>query len=161
MELLNQNSLAGTIDALDDVFFHKKALSGTDRTRIAEWIASRHGQPRSYANMFAPTEEDFASAVRMYSGDLIASRVGKAHILGEEACRLLILLDVRTPSVQKALREASEGMMKAVAYVKSVVRTSGMYCCGRCSCSYWRHLAAGGLSVTVRQTPSFFECKFV
>jgi hypothetical protein len=74
---------------------------------------------------------------------MIRTRAGTAHILGEEACRALILLDVSLPGVRQALSRASAGMMARLGKARELA--AGTYCCGRCSVSLWRHLAAGGL----------------
>jgi hypothetical protein len=93
--------------------------------------------------MFAPTQRDFREA-RLFTGETIASRAATGHILGEEAIRALQLLDVKIPEVLAALARAKEGMEARVADTTS--QPMGMYCCGTCSCAYWRNLAVGGLT---------------
>ena len=56
--------------------------------------------------MFAPTNEDYTEGVRLFTGERISSRVGTGHILGEEACRALLLLDVGLGEVENALEQA-------------------------------------------------------
>jgi hypothetical protein len=74
--------------------------------------------------------------LRFFTGERISTHAGVAHCLGEEACRALILLDVRRPSVQKALRRAGDWLGA------SDQRRQGHYCCHRCTVALWRHLAA-------------------
>jgi hypothetical protein len=93
--------------------------------------------------MFAPTEQDFVEA-RVFTGETIASRAATGHILGEEAIRALQLLGVKIPDVRAALARAKEGMEGRVTDTAS--QPMGMYCCGTCSCAYWRNLAVGGLT---------------
>jgi hypothetical protein len=113
------------------------------RIEVASWIARRQGLPGSYADMFAPTEQDFVEA-RLFTGERIASGAATGHILGEEAIRALQLLGVKAPEVRAALARAKEGMESRVTDTTS--RPWGMYCCGTCSCAYWRNLAVGGLT---------------
>jgi len=144
MGLVNKTSLAGTIDALNEAFFLGRALSRAQRQEAAEWIASRQGLPGSYAGMFAPTQKDQAKTFRVFTGEGGLGRAGMRHVLGEEACRALILLDVPDRKVRDALSRGSAGMIERMADRRN--RASGTYCCGRCSAALWRHLAVGGLT---------------
>ncbi len=141
MKLVQTRSLAATLDAANAVFFTRQSLRESDRRAAAKWIAARQGLPGSYAGMFAPTEADFCDGIRVFTGERIGTRAGTAHILGEEACRALILLNVKNPQVQQALANATAGMLGRLPGERRI----GMYCCGICSVSLWRHLAAGGL----------------
>jgi len=148
MKIVNPNSLAATLDAVNEVFFFGRSLSKSEREQISQWIASRQGRPGSYANMFAPAGNDIKEGVRLFTGERVRSGAAIRHILGEEACRTLILLDVSIVGVHNALKRATLGMMAALARSK---RMPGMYCCGICSCSLWRHLAVGGLEDSERR----------
>ena len=143
MQLVDEGSLALTLDAVNEALFLGRRIPRSARTEVAVWIAARQGMPGAYADMFAPTERDFVES-RVFTGEAIASRAATGHILGEEAMRALQLLGVKTPEVPAALARAKEGMEARVADTAS--QPMGMYCCGTCSCAYWRSLAAGGLS---------------
>ena len=104
--------------------------------------------------MFAPTERDFKEGIRLFTGERVHSRAAIGHILGEEACRAIILLDLKDEGVQNALKRASLGMMSRIDLSK---RTPGMYCCGTCSASLWRHLAVGGLKDPKRRLEKGME----
>ena len=143
MKLINHNSLALTIDAINDMFLRKQSLSKSSAKEVAEWIASRQGMPGSYANMFAPTKRDFQNNLVLFTGEKVSSRVGISHVLGQESCRALILLGVKSANINSALKKASSGFIE---YMKQYIeRDKGTYCCVTCSCAFWRHLAAGGL----------------
>jgi hypothetical protein len=142
MKIIDPNSLAETIDNLNDAFFYGRKLAKSEREEAAKWIAARQGLPRSYRGMFAPTDSDFRIGLRVFTGDRVGSGGGTAHILSEEASRALILLGVKSSPVQKALRESTDCMLKAL---ECDIRRPGWYCCGICSASLWRHLAVGGL----------------
>ena len=145
MDIVNRDSLALTLDALNEMFFSQQPRTQLQKEQIAEWIASRQGKPGSYANMFAPTEFDFNEGARLFTGERVQSRAATSHILGEEACRALILLDVPTIGVRDALDRASLGMMSRLG------PTSGIYCCGKCTAALWRHLTVGGLEDSRRR----------
>lgn len=143
MKLINHNSLALTLDAVNEAFFLKRPLSKSDRGQVAKWIASRRGLPGSYANMFAPTKKDFQNGLMLFTGEKISTRVGLSHNLGQESCRALILLSVKSADIKLALERATAGFMEFMKQYSEVDK--GTYCCATCSCALWRHLSAGGL----------------
>ena len=143
MKLINQNKLTSTVDAVNEAFFLKRSLSKSDRNQVAKWIASRQGMPGAYANMFAPTRKDFQNGLVLFTGEKISSRVGLSHILGQESCRALILLNVKSAGIKLALEKATAGFMEYMK--KYLMLKEGTYCCATCSCALWRHLSAGGL----------------
>jgi hypothetical protein len=147
VSIVNPNSLADTLDALDEAFFFGTPITSQDKEQAARWIASRQGLPGSYANMFAPTDAERGNGFAMFTGDKISTRAGSTHIMGEEACRALILLDSPDPTVKQALANATDGMMGRLVTADGDIRQRylGTYCCGTCSCAYWRHLSVGGL----------------
>lgn len=151
MKIVNSNSLASTLDAVNEAFFCGRSLSKSQREETAKWIAGRQGRPGSYADMFAPTENDLKEGVRVFTGERLRSQAAIRHILGEEACRVLILLDVPIAAVQNALNRASRGMMNALTRSEAGNSMLGMYCCGTCTCSLWRHLVVGGLEDAERR----------
>ncbi len=95
--------------------------------------------------MFAPTDEDLCHGARVYTGELVKSGAAVRHILGEEACRALILLDVRDSAVREALEKANGGMLRRLRQTEDSDKVHGMYCCGICSVAYWRNVMVAGL----------------
>ena len=63
-----------------------------------------------------------------------------AHVLGEEACRALAILKAPAKDAKNALTTANANMIRRLG-----PGDIGTYCCGRCSCAYWRNLLVGGL----------------
>ena len=143
MQLVDEGSLALTLDAVNEATFLDRRIPRQARVQAATWLAGRQGMPGSYADMFAPTQQDFAGA-RLFTGETIASGAATGHILGEEAIRALQLLGVKSPEVRAALARAKEGMEARLKDTAS--RPTGLYCCGTCSCAYWRNLAVDGLT---------------
>ena len=147
MAIVNRNSLAATLDAVNEAHFYSRPLAGDEKLEAARWIAGRQGLPGTYAGLPAPTDLDCKEGARAFTGDKIRSGGGLGHILGEEACRALIVLDVPDAEVQAALARATEGMMSRLYHETGEPNMGcwGTYCCGICSVAYWRHLAVGGL----------------
>jgi hypothetical protein len=143
VKLLHVRSLAATVEAVDEELFFGRKIAKADKAEVAKWIAGRQGLPGSYAGMFAPTKQDAGQGMRVFTGQKIPPSAALRHILGEEACRALTLLNVPNAAVREALRRATEGMVARMP--KPGAGDNGMYCCGRCSCAYWRNLAVGGL----------------
>jgi hypothetical protein len=145
MKLVHPNSLAATLDALNEVFFMDRSLTRRDSAALVRWIVSRQGLKGAYCSMFAPTTLDFKRGIRLFTGERVVSGAAIGHILGEESSRALILLNGSSPPAKEALQKASNGMMKALKRSETRWKVRGFYCCGTCTASLWRNLAAGGL----------------
>ncbi|MBT7789016.1 MAG: hypothetical protein HN757_09060, partial [Calditrichaeota bacterium] len=143
--MLNKDSLAVTLDAINESHFSGKPVKNSESEKLSTWIASRQGLNGAYAGMFAPTEMDYRNGIRLFTGERITSGAATGHILGEEACRALILLDSPDENVKRSLTRASEGMISVLKNHESGGYTVGMFCCGTCTTAMWRHLNAGGL----------------
>ena len=143
MPIVDPNDLAATLEALNDALFFGRAVPKSERAQIAKWIASRQGLPGSYRGMPAPTEGNFREPVRVFTGETVGSRAGTAHILGEEACRALILLGTSQVGVQDALERSTEWLRAWLAEGQEA--RTGRYCCCRCSVALWRHVAVSEL----------------
>ena len=145
MVTVNTESLAETLDAVNEALFYQRRLTEPNRKELAGWIAQRRGKPGSYAGMFAPTDEDLHNGVRVYTGEIVRSGAAIGHILGEEACRALILLGVEDSTIREALQRATGGMLRRLRQTEDSNKVHGMYCCGVCSVAYWRSVMVGGL----------------
>lgn len=127
MKALNTRSLAGTIDAVSDALFFGRRIPRNEARRIAEWLAARQGLPGSYAGMFAPTPRDCAHGIRLFTGERISSGAATGHILGEEACRALLLLDADVPAAREALARATRSMDKRLSQSESGRGRRGLF----------------------------------
>jgi hypothetical protein len=143
VKLIDNSSLASTLDSVNEALFYNRPLSKSEKAQVAKWIVSRQGMPGSYANMFAPTGKDFQNGISLFTGEDVWTRAGVSHVLGQESCRALILLGVKSANVNSALEKAAAGFMERMK--QYLIVKEGMYCCAKCSCALWRHLAAGGL----------------
>jgi hypothetical protein len=114
MEIINENSLSQTLDALNEAFFDKKPLADKEKLEAARWLAGRQGLPGSYFGLIAPTEQDLSHEIRLFTGESIRSGAATSHILGEEACRMLILLNVSDKEVRDAFSRASSSITARV-----------------------------------------------
>ena len=147
MKYLNTNSLFQTIDNVSDALMFGFAIDRDEKFKIADFVISRQGEPYAYADTFAPTEYDLRQDLILYTGEKIKSRVGKCHMIGEEACRLLRKLDLQTDKIKRALERTDFGLRKQIDKVYENSRYEyGMYCCKSCSCGLWLNLSSGGLN---------------
>jgi len=143
MKLINQKSLAETLNNYYDAVYSGKTVSSSEKKKLAEWIASRQGQKNAYANMPAPTEYDYKNGIRLFTGERIDMKVSTAHILGEESLRALYRLKVNDKAVQAAIINSRKGINDAVKFnTKKFNYPAGWYCCAKCSAAYWRNLSA-------------------
>jgi hypothetical protein len=143
MQLVHPTSLSVTLDAVHDAFFHRGEVTRGDARSAARWIATRHHLPGAYAGTFAGTDAELRRGPRLFTGERTTGASAR-HILGEEACRALILLDSPDPAPRAALQSSTESLVSRLCSQDNS-RDFGWYCCTRCSVSVWRHLSVGGL----------------
>jgi hypothetical protein len=143
---LHPRSLSATVDAVNEAFFFGETIPATERREIASWIAARQAMPGAYGQLFAGFEPERTKGIRVFTGERITSASAR-HILGEEACRALLLLDSRDGEVKGALKRATDWMIARVerAAQDAQRNTLGAYCCGKCTVGLWRNILAGGL----------------
>ena len=147
MSLVNADGLAATVDTVDDALFYNREIHPEERLEVARYIASHQGLTGSYAEMFAPTTRP----LYVFTGEAITSGAACSHILGEECCRALLMLDVPDEAVRQALSRATAGISARVIEAEMRYYHGGpaqAFCCGKCTCAFWRHLAAGGIGRT-------------
>ena len=95
--------------------------------------------------MIAPTERDFETGIRVFTGEPMRTGAGTSHIMGEEAGRLLFKLGVKNKNVSEAVSKSNKGFESAMKHWLSGGKHEGVFCCANCTAAYWRHMAAGGL----------------
>ena len=139
--LIHPDSLGATLDALNAAFFYKVELPAPVREETAAWIAAHQGLPGAYAGMFAPEPQDCLNGYRVFTGEPIRSDAALRHILSEEACRLLFLLQPRAAESRAALRQARANLDERLGGCERDTPWNGVYCCGTCTAALWRHFA--------------------
>jgi hypothetical protein len=145
--LIHSDSLSQTVDALNAAVFERRPLPAAERKQVARWIASRQGLPGAYAGTFAGFAAERIKGIVLFTGERISSASAR-HIVGEEACRALRLLDVRDRTVSAALDRACDGLMRCLERAALDPRRTnpGLFCCGKCSVGLWRNLLSGSLN---------------
>lgn len=144
--LIHATSLSQTVDAIDAALFDRRRLSASERNHAARWIAARQGLPGAYGGTFAGFPAERSKGIVLFTGERAAFASAR-HILGEESCRALRLLQVKDRQVTLALEAADAGLMRCLARAALDRRwqNPGLFCCGPCSVGMWRNLLAGGL----------------
>jgi hypothetical protein len=144
--LIDPRSLSETVDGVNDAFFFGNAIPASTRCETARWIAARQGLPGAYGALFAAFEDERRRGIRVFTGERITSASAR-HILGEESCRALLLLESDDAKVVTALTRATSWMIDRVeqAARDSLRNSAGSYCCGKCTVGLWRNVLAGGL----------------
>lgn len=137
------NSLAKTVESVEEAFFFGEKVPQTVKDQVARWIATRQGLDGSYADMFAPTAFDMKNGIRLFTGERVQPSASLRHVSGEEACRAMVHLNSKAKDAKSALARATAGM---TARLKDVVSNKhGMFCCGTCDPALWRNITSGGL----------------
>jgi hypothetical protein len=146
MQYLDPASLFTTVDNVSEALFFGKVISAEEKTAVADFIVDRQGKPFAYGDTFAPTEADLERDLVLFTGEKIRTAVGKCHVIGEEAGRILRKLDATSGNVRYALKRADDGMRERIYRNRERPRYGfGMFCCKPCSSALWLNLTAGGL----------------
>lgn len=127
MDLLDTTSLANTVDAVNEAIFFSHTIPKREARRVAKWLAARQNLPGSYEGMFAPTVKDYRDGIRLFTGERITSGAATGHILGEETCRALLLLDIDVEEAQAALQRATHSMDQRLGQFEGEARQQGFY----------------------------------
>lgn len=147
MKYLNKKSLFQTVDNVSKALLFNMDIDQNEKLEIAYFIANQQGLPNAYANTFAPTDTDFKNDLVLFTGEKIKSRVGKCHMIGEEASRILRKLNVQSEKISNVLQNADKSLSAQIFhYLEDSRYEYGMYCCKSCSCGLWINLASGGLN---------------
>ncbi len=136
-------SLSEVVDQLAEAQFYGHRLANEARDAAAEFIASRQGGKAAYGGAFALTELERTKGVVVFTGERIMSASAR-HVMGEESCRALRGLRGAPSVARVALAKATEGLRAVVVARADAAQRPGVFCCGKCSVAYWRHLSAGG-----------------
>ena len=83
MKIINAQSLAATVDAINLATFTPEPIPRSQRLEATPWIAERQGKPGSYANMFAPTKRDFDRGIRLFTGEKSPPTPGSVTFSGK------------------------------------------------------------------------------
>jgi hypothetical protein len=101
--LVHTESLAATLDAVDEALFYEREMPEAELRVVASWLARRQARSGQWAGMFAPTSLDYAQGVVLFSGDRLRTRLGARNILTTEAARALTLCNGALPSREVVL----------------------------------------------------------
>ncbi len=145
MNLLKSNSLAKTLDAVNESLFYEKQILRSQKLQICNWLANRCGQNGSYELMPAPMAADFRGPVMLFTGEKINSRAGTSHVLGQEASRILIMFGNNLAKIKTAVNASADAMLRRINSYPEGKLGKGTYCCTTCSCAMWRNIGVGGL----------------
>jgi hypothetical protein len=129
------DSLAETLWRLEEARKGFRPKSVTQVEQALQWVLSRQGLEGSYMNLFAATEKDLLG-VQLPTGERIGSAALR-HILGEEALRMAILWNLRSSGVVK---KAVNSFNQLLERGKPCAKSSGFYCCYRCTPAFLRTL---------------------
>ena len=91
MGILHLDSLIATVDAFNEAVFFGRSWQH-EAPAIIEWMNGRLGQRGAYADSFALTDRDWNREFRLFTGERLSTRVGRAHVIAEEATRVLTLI---------------------------------------------------------------------
>lgn len=152
MSVIYRESLAATLDAVNEAFFYGQTLSTAEREEAARWIAELQGQGNKSYSGFPPSPGALNGGARLFTGERLRTRFPGVDVIGVEACRALVLLDGHHPDVQKALARADAGLKEA-CFVGPCITGE----CAYGAVAMWRYLAVGGFEDVGRRLESYLR----
>ncbi len=143
MKILNRQSLTTTVDSFNEAVLFGRSWQ-REAAALVQWLGSRLGEDRAYADSLAMTASDWQREFRLFTGERITTRAARSHIIAEEALRMLTMIRDSTGADCAARRVAEERLgARIISDPSSTVTKDGIYCCGGCSIALWRALSAG------------------
>jgi hypothetical protein len=143
MKILNKQSLIATVDAFNEAVLFGRCWQ-LETEALVQWLGSRLGEARAYAESLAMTSSDWQREFRLFTGERVTTRAARSHIIAEEALRMLTMIRTSTGADCAARRVAEERLgARIISDPTSTVTKDGIYCCGKCSIALWRALSAG------------------
>jgi hypothetical protein len=132
------DSLAVTLDAIGEAFFHDRPLSRIRGEEAAQWIIGRQVRSGKQAGMFAPTGRDYEDSPRLFTGERLKTKLATRNILTAESATALILLGAPPADAGHAL-ELANRWLSAQCFSDSC--TVGE--CAHSTVGLMRYLASG------------------
>ncbi len=134
--IIHHNSLAATLDAVNEALFNGRSLSKVEKKETARWIAGRQVEVGKQTGLFVPTEDDYQEDVRLFTGERLRTKLATRNILTEEAARALTLFDVGEDILERTDRWLLEQCFSSACTVGE---------CAYSTVGLMRYLAVGGL----------------
>jgi hypothetical protein len=100
--LVQANSLAATLDAIDQALSYDRTLPEADVETAARWLTGRQVRSGKWAGMFAPTDLDYGHGVTLFTKEKLQTQLAARNILTAEAARALTLFSKTNPGFQDA-----------------------------------------------------------
>lgn len=134
--IIHHNSLAATLDAVNEALFNGRSLSKVEKKETSRWIAGRQVEFGKQTGLFVPTEDDYQEGVRLFTGERLRTKLATRNILTEEAARALNLFDVGEDILERTDRWLLEQCFSSPCTVGE---------CAYSTVGLMRYLTVGGL----------------
>lgn len=137
--MINPQSLAKTLDAINEGFFYDHQFSASQIEETAQWLCKRQIRTGKKVGLFAPTAVDYREGVKLFTGERLTTKLATDNILSQETARALLLFAMPSEEVQKAIVQANQRMFGSCYATE--------YCalgeCRHSSIGFMRYLAVG------------------
>ncbi len=138
--MIQTDSLAQTIDTLNEAIFFDRPLSDQDKKRAADFILGRQYPSGPHAGLFAPTDKDFAEGVFLFTGERLHTHLGPRNILSAEAARAILLLGLPSSEMETSLERVQSKLLASCFAADLCVVGE----CAHSGIGFMRYLASGG-----------------
>jgi hypothetical protein len=104
MTIVTPERLYKTIDAVNEMIYEGRFITGEQRDEIVGWIASRQYRTGANAGFFRPTHLDQQEPLRLFTGEAVKTHFATDLIPALEAARALCMLCEYRPLLESWLR---------------------------------------------------------
>ncbi len=144
MKILDTRSLLATIDNFNEAVFSGRDWIG-EAGDLVDWLQSRLGKPGGYLDSFALTSGDWSRECRLFTGERLTTRAGRAHVIAEETNRVLRIIKQEAGLDVPSLEESEARLGERIFHdCREHALETGEFCCATCSVALWRYMSAGG-----------------
>jgi len=140
--VIHHNSLAATLDAVNETLFNGRCLSKAEKEEGARWIASQQVRDGRQEGLFAPTEDDYQEGVRLFTGERLRTKLATRNVLTAEAARALVLFGAGDDILERTNRWLLKGCFANACAVGE---------CAHSAIGLMRYLAVSGLADSVER----------
>lgn len=100
-----RESLAGTVDRVNDRLFRGGGIEGDEAGRVIDALLTRRVLDGSRAGLFEPSDRDGSQPVRLFTGERVHTKLALRHVLSLESGRILHLLGRDREDVRGSIEE--------------------------------------------------------
>lgn len=98
--------LASAVDCANEIIFYQKSTTPQEKKRLVNCFLSHQRRIGAHAGLFAPSDEDLAAGIRLFTGERLHTHLGPRNVLSAETVRACLLLGLQASPINGNLKQA-------------------------------------------------------